>query len=751
VWANNGSAITVDQTTAPDGTLTADRFTEDTSLATVHQVFQPVTFGLGAVTHSFHAKYLGRQWVWMRVDAIDQGTSYVFFDIQNGIVGENTGPAYVKAAITNVGNGWFRCSVTFTSVQSSGSYFVVGSSLNGLSAAGGISFNGDPTKGMYVWGAQVEKGPVANPYVLTTTAPVNTNVVTEVPGAPIPGSTLLGYLCEGQRTNLCLQSQTFETTWTVADATITVDQIAAPDGTLTADKFLETATTAVHQIYQFFTFAAATQYTLSFYAKYLGRQWIWCRLDIPESCYAWFDLQNGVLGNVANGTATITALSNGWFRCSMTITGTGVSGVFVLGTTTANSIAVTPGDVTKGVYLWGAQLEAAPFASSYIPTVAAAVTRNADSLTYPAAGNIADAAGSAYAEFVVPNLLSATDRVFGAGALMYLSSNSLVTHDNTTIVATAGGVQVNALNKGVKAWSSTQRIAVNGGAVFSGAYDGTINVPSICPGNDAGGSQTFGTIRNVSIWNTALSDALLKQITTVGGTPPVYVPPPPPVLPVTAGLTVWLDASQLALADGASIGAQWTDLSGGGHHGTVVGSPAPVFKANILNGKGVVRLTFPQGRIRGTGIIAASGHSGMTVIYVCRTWGTTKGNAFAGIYPARNFVAGCHVSAMIHCYDAGLVATNASWPGSPPYPWQVYSFVYVGTNDDRFWVHGAFQGNRVGGSGGHDPTWALSGYDAANSTEMGDQDYAEFIAYDRALSDAERNQVEAYLYAKWGL
>jgi len=88
---------------------------------------------------------------------------------------------------------------------------------------------------------------------------------------------------------------------------------------------------------------------------------------------------SGSVANTNSGvTASIQAVGNGWYRCSITstcVTGGGARvGVFIASGT---SISYA-GDVSKGLLLWGAQLEVGAFPTSYIPTTTAAVTRSAD-------------------------------------------------------------------------------------------------------------------------------------------------------------------------------------------------------------------------------------------------------------------------------------------------------------------------------------------------------------------------------------
>jgi hypothetical protein len=232
----------------------------------------------------------------------------------------------------------------------------------------------------YIWGAQLEQSTTVGEYIPTTST---INSAPRFDHDPTTGESL-GLLVEEQRTNLLLQSEDFSTTWTTTNTTVSTNQVTAPDGATTADKIFETATTAEHNIRQDTASQVAGTYSASIFAKAGERDVIqFVSTGVLGGFRANFDLTNGVIGSVDSAlNARITPFPNGWYRCSITATST-TTGTLraqwnIVTSPTAARVESYLGDVTKGLYLWGAQLEAGSFPTSYIPTTGATATRAAD-------------------------------------------------------------------------------------------------------------------------------------------------------------------------------------------------------------------------------------------------------------------------------------------------------------------------------------------------------------------------------------
>jgi len=174
--------------------------------------------------------------------------------------------------------------------------------------------------------------------------------------------------------NLLTFSEQFDNAaWTKDGVTIAANATTSPNGTTTADRYVESALNELHSINSItVTASAGVTYTLSVYAKNAGR---FLRLILPTATFgtaasANFDLVSGVAHNTAGSGAEIQAVGDGWYRCSVRVTATNsASGIVtVASTTTSLGTGIYQGDGTSGIFIWGAQLESNATATTYNPT-----------------------------------------------------------------------------------------------------------------------------------------------------------------------------------------------------------------------------------------------------------------------------------------------------------------------------------------------------------------------------------------------
>jgi hypothetical protein len=156
-WTKTGSSISANAVAAPDGTTTADKIVENT-VNTQHGISVVNTGGAASTSSTFSIFAKAAERSKIRLLNTDNATGGVdaVFDLAAGTVGAAsiTGNySSGSAAIQDVGNGWYRCSVVATKTGAGNTSIVPIVQLYTTTQ----TYLGDGVSGAYVWGAQVEQ------------------------------------------------------------------------------------------------------------------------------------------------------------------------------------------------------------------------------------------------------------------------------------------------------------------------------------------------------------------------------------------------------------------------------------------------------------------------------------------------------------------------------------------------------------------------------------------------------------------
>lgn len=153
--SSGAPTITDNETTAPDGSNTASKITQ--SNANEYQSrflnFYSGISGSTAYTRSIFAK-AGEDSI-LFLQQYDGTNNYgTYFDLINGTKTDSN--AAVTSKMESFGDGWYRCSVTYTTVSSATQERI----QVAIAQSVGVppAYQGDGTSGFYIWGAQIEAG-----------------------------------------------------------------------------------------------------------------------------------------------------------------------------------------------------------------------------------------------------------------------------------------------------------------------------------------------------------------------------------------------------------------------------------------------------------------------------------------------------------------------------------------------------------------------------------------------------------------
>jgi hypothetical protein len=366
------------------------------------------------------------------------------------------------------------------------------------------------------------------------------SVAVNVPRLDYTNSTCPSILVDPQRTNLTLYSEDLTNVyWNKQNTTITPNAINSPSGVQNADLVTENTLNADHSIFDVVSyFVTGTTYTTSFYAKANGRTKIELVSAASGTCPTGrFDL----IALTATPTNTsfnakIENAGNGWFKCSVSrvAPNTGVDLPYYAMVQTFGTISYL-GNGTSGMYFWGMQTEVGSYSTSYIPTVASAVTRNADVISKTGISSLLNSTqGTFYVE---------VERIGASGAdfenVLFVSDTSLNNFVNIVFdVSTSryrGQVREGGTTSGLviatSAYTGRLKIAIAYAAndlvlYINGiqqALDTSVTMPSVALNSlglggvfDGTYFDTFrGNYKTTAIWKNRISNAELAELTTI--------------------------------------------------------------------------------------------------------------------------------------------------------------------------------------------------------------------------------------------
>jgi len=378
---------------------------------------------------------------------------------------------------------------------------------------------------------------------LNTATRINSSGVVEVVNANLPRfdfdpltGVCRGLLIEETRFNAHTSSGLYDATWAIANVTPNaIDISTSPTGTGT--KFLETTANAEHLCdYARFFHANSSTVTHSIWLRGgLGRDYIGLIVDdnAGNGSECVVNLAAGTVtpatnrGTGTNGASTIQAFLDGWYRVSISTQFTAPSGqsrgICVI-YKDATLVSTYVGDVTKGVYLTGTQIEAGAFATSYIPTTTTSLTRNADAVsmtgtnfsdwynategTLSFAGSVFVDQGSTTVDFIqisngVSNAISIDLAMFGVAIPFFSVGNS-----GSQCNIDTGTLTLNTVFKMVGAYKADSFAAALNGGTPGTDNAGTIpTVSQMGIGNRLSGPYMNGHARKFAYWPQRLINA----------------------------------------------------------------------------------------------------------------------------------------------------------------------------------------------------------------------------------------------------
>lgn len=529
-FTQQNTIVTSDATAAPDGTTTADLSVPNATSGSHASFRTSITFAVStSYAMSVFVKPSGYTNFQLAFTSGFNNTNAWanFVLVDNGSLGftGTSGTATIQA----LNNGWYCCSLVATSGASATTggpaLLVLDSDRNSRDP----SFAGNNTSGLFIWGAQLEQSATVGDYIPTTST---INSAPRFDHNPTTGESL-GLLVEEARTNVIWPSADYSgANWVRSNIQISAATTTAPDGSTCFGYEGSSASSLLKRLRNNFATTTVGTYTWSIYLK-AGTENS-CAITIQDGtglngASATILLTNGTVttavsnAGVNTGAAiSVQAASNGFYRVSLTST-------FVAALTQIQSIItwdVNGASTTTGtLFPWAAQLEAGAFATSYISTTSATVTRAAD---------VASITGTNFSSWYQGN----TGTLFFEGINTAISTTAFAVSDgsinnrlqmesgtNSRIARVVSGGTTQAANSIAYTYGTSQRFAISyatdsinfANAGTLGTEDTSATIPTVdqarIGANPTGANPLNSTIKRLVYWGQRLPNNVLQAIT----------------------------------------------------------------------------------------------------------------------------------------------------------------------------------------------------------------------------------------------
>ena len=499
-WLNAGSTRTSGQS-GYDGS--SDAWLLESANAGQSSINQSVSQS-GVQTASVYAKAGTTDWMFLYL--VGSPDKNAWFNLGNGTLGNTTG---IDSSIESVGNGWYRCSVSYNVTISSIRIYLSDGNSNVSSALGA---------NIYIQDAQIEIGLAATEVISTGATTGKAGLLENEPRFDYSGgATCPSLLLEPSRTQYIPYTEYLEGLNGDAGLNFNYNNATSPEGLTNAVQVVSSNTSQSYVGY-FNSPTTAGDNTFSVFAKYDSCQYICIRIlsfTGGDDGYYWFDIQNGTKGSKSGSTITydVEDYGNGWYRCYLVHNVdagdlTGAARIYL-----SNSDSSLTSALNQAAHLYGFQWEAGSYSTSYIPNHSGGtITRGEDTTSSNTA-----VAGATQWTWFFDNTGTETDSAVKIVFQLSGANTSLryYTTNNGRFFASGYFGEENAIGKLCVKWDgSTLTMFKNGTKSTSTSSTDIGTITQIGSFMSSNGIGAPVNLHQMLFFNDALSDADCITLTT---------------------------------------------------------------------------------------------------------------------------------------------------------------------------------------------------------------------------------------------